>query len=72
MTVFVVMVIAQLANGAGDGTVASVKPFFHDGVTVSAVLTGATVVCFSFIGFDAVTMYAEEATTPRVCRGRSC
>ncbi|WP_426623666.1 APC family permease [Leifsonia sp. McL0607] len=66
MTVFVVMVIGQLANGAGDGTVASVKPFFHDGVTLSAVLTGATVVCFSFIGFDAVTMYAEEAKTPKV------
>ncbi|GAA4150548.1 APC family permease [Leifsonia shinshuensis] len=66
MTVFVVMVIAQLANGAGDGTVASFKPFFHDGVTLSAVLTGATVVCFSFIGFDAVTMYAEEAKTPKI------
>ena len=25
------------------------------------MLTGATVVCFSFIGFDAITMYAEEA-----------
>ena len=61
MAVFVVMVIAQLANGAGDGTVASMKPFFHDGVTLSAVLTGATVVCFSFIGFDAITMYTEEA-----------
>jgi len=66
MAVFVTMVVAQLANGAGDGTVASVKPFFHDGVTLGAVLTGATVVCFSFIGFDAVTMYAEEAKTPRV------
>lgn len=66
MAVFVVMVIAQLANGAGDGTVASMKPFFHDGVTLSAVLTGATVVCFSFIGFDAVTMYAEEAKTPKI------
>ena len=26
-----------------------------------AVLTGATVGCFSFIGFDPITMYAEEA-----------
>jgi putrescine importer len=26
----------------------------------------ATIVCFSFIGFDAVTMYVEEARTPRV------
>lgn len=66
MAVFVVMTIAQLAGGAGDGTVASIKPFAHDGVTIGAVLTGATVVCFSFIGFDAVTMYAEEAKTPRI------
>lgn len=66
MTVFVVMVVVQLAGGAGDGTVASVKPFVHDGVTLGAILTGATVVCFSFIGFDAVTMYAEEAKTPKI------
>jgi putrescine importer len=43
-----------------------VKPFLHDGVTLGAILTGATVVCFSFIGFDAVTMYAEEAKTPKI------
>lgn len=66
MVVFVVMVVAQLSAGAGDGTVASVKPFIHDGMTLAAVLTGATVVCFSFIGFDAVTMYAEEAKTPKI------
>ncbi|MFF9564282.1 APC family permease [Leifsonia sp. NPDC014704] len=66
MIVFVVMVVVQLAGGAGDGTVASVKPFVHDGVTLGAILTGATVVCFSFIGFDAVTMYAEEAKTPKI------
>jgi putrescine importer len=66
MAVFVVIVVAQLMQGQGEGTVASFKPFIHDGVTLGAVLTGATVVCFSFIGFDAVTMYAEEAKTPRV------
>lgn len=66
MAVFVVMVWAQLAGGEGVGTVASMQPFFHDGVTMSAVLMGATIVCFSFIGFDAVTMYVEEARTPKV------
>jgi putrescine importer len=66
MVVFVVMVWTQLAGGSGDGTVASVKPFFHNGVEMGAVLAGATVVCFSFIGFDAVTMYAEEAKTPKI------
>jgi len=66
MVVFVVMVWAQLAGGEGVGTVASMQPFFHDGVTMAAVLTGATIVCFSFIGFDAVTMYVEEARTPKI------
>ena len=42
------------------------KPLFHNGVELGAVLAGATIVCFSFIGFDAVTMYAEEAKHPRI------
>lgn len=66
MVVFVIMVWAQLAGGEGVGTVASMQPFFHDGVTMGAVLMGATIVCFSFIGFDAVTMYVEEAKTPKI------
>lgn len=66
MLVFVVMVWAQLQAGEGAGTVASIQPFFHDGVTLGAVLMGATIVCFSFIGFDAVTMYVEEAKSPEI------
>lgn len=66
MIVFVFMVIVQLRGGEGIGTLASAQPFFHDNVTMSAVLMGSTVVCFSFIGFDAVTMYAEEAKTPKI------
>ena len=66
MAVFVVMVFVQLSGGAGVGGVASVQPFFHSGVEFGAVLAGATIVCFSFIGFDAVTMYAEEAKHPRI------
>ncbi|WP_416442337.1 APC family permease [Leucobacter sp. HNU] len=66
MAVFVVLVWFQLAGGDGEGTVASIKPFFHNGVEMGAVLAGATVVCFSFIGFDAVTMYAEEAKHPSI------
>ena len=66
MVVFVVMVWAQLREGEGVGSIASTQPFFHEGVQMSAVLTGATIVCFSFIGFDAVTMYVEEAKSPKV------
>lgn len=66
MIVFVVLVVAQLSRGEGAGTIASVTPFINDGVTMGAVLMGATIVCFSFIGFDAVTMYAEEAKDPKI------
>ncbi|KIP51582.1 Putrescine importer PuuP [Leucobacter komagatae] len=66
MVVFVVMVWAQLRDGEGAGSIASTQPFFHEGVQMSAVLTGATIVCFSFIGFDAVTMYVEEAKSPKI------
>lgn len=63
---FVSVVIGQLLGGAGQGTLITPAPFIHEGVDLSAVLLGATIVCFSFIGFDAVTMYVEEARTPRV------
>ncbi|WP_193787090.1 APC family permease [Leucobacter japonicus] len=66
MAVFVFMVIVQLSGGAGNNGVVTIQPFFHSGVEFGAVLAGATIVCFSFIGFDAVTMYAEEAKTPKI------
>ncbi|GAB3568186.1 APC family permease [Spelaeicoccus albus] len=58
---FLVFGSIQLSNGMGAGTIMTTDPLIHAGVQVGAVLTGATVVCFSFIGFDAVTMYTEEA-----------
>ncbi|XVX22157.1 APC family permease [Actinomycetota bacterium] len=50
-----------LADGGGNGTILSARPAWHDGTHLGAVITGATMVCFSFIGFDAITMYTEEA-----------
>ena len=66
MASFVIVVIGQLMGGAGEGTLVTMNPFYHEGVDFGAVLLGATIVCFSFIGFDAVTMYVEEARTPKV------
>ncbi|MFJ3958432.1 APC family permease [Arthrobacter sp. NPDC090010] len=67
--VFLVLTWNSLQNGLGTGTIFTTQPFFHDGVDSAAVISGATVVCFSFIGFDAITMYSEEAkdanTVPR-------
>ncbi|RBP62504.1 putrescine:proton symporter (AAT family) [Brevibacterium sanguinis] len=61
VTMFCVLAFFQLQAGEGAGVILSAEPFVHEGVHMSAVLTGATVVCFSFIGFDAVTMYTNEA-----------
>jgi putrescine importer len=58
---FLVLGVVQLYHGMGQGTLLTTEPLFHSGVALPAVLSGATVVCFSFIGFDAITMYAEEA-----------
>ena len=58
---FIALAVLQLSRGMGTGTLLTTQPFLHSGVELPAVLTGATVVCFSFIGFDAITMYAEEA-----------
>ncbi|WP_223591719.1 APC family permease [Neobacillus bataviensis] len=59
---FIVLAFVKLSQGMGQGTIFTTEPLFHSNIHFGAVLTGATVVCFSFIGFDAVTMYAEEAS----------
>src|SRR3954462_15670091 len=61
---FVVLAWLALKDGMGEGTIFTLNPLYHAGVEVGAVLAGATVVCFSFIGFDAITMYSEEAKAP--------
>ncbi len=67
--VFLVLAAKSLMAGTGNGTIFSTQPLWHAGVDPSLVLTGATIVAFSFIGFDAITMYTEEAkdtaTVPR-------
>ena len=61
---FVVQAWLALRNGMGEGTIFTLEPLVHAGVQFQAVAAGATVVCFSFIGFDAITMYSEEAKSP--------
>ncbi len=59
--VFLILAAKSLMDGMGNGTIFSTKPMWHDGVHLDLVITGATIVAFSFIGFDAITMYTEEA-----------
>ena len=57
-----------LANGVtADGAIDTAKyqlwtfdPFWTNGTEISALIAGATLLCFSFTGFDALSSLAEE------------
>jgi len=63
--VVVVMLFAGLAirglmQGDGLGQVFNLRPFLSPDMSVIALLSGASILCFSFLGFDAVTTLTEE------------
>lgn len=65
MAVFIILVVKGLHNGEGTGEVFTIKPFVDGGMDYSAIITGATILCFSFLGFDAVTTLSEETPDPK-------
>ncbi|STJ80986.1 putrescine importer [Escherichia coli] len=66
MVVFIFLVVQGLHKGEGVGTVWSLQPFISENAHLIPIITGATIVCFSFLGFDAVTTLSEE--TPDAAR----
>ncbi|KAF2303560.1 hypothetical protein GH714_019154 [Hevea brasiliensis] len=59
----IVIVIIVIFVGAFEVDVSNWSPFAPKGV--KAILTGATVVFFAYVGFDAVANSAEEAKRPQ-------
>lgn len=67
---FVFLLYQQLSAGQNaDGAIAeqagavglwSMQPFWNEMTEVSKLITGATLLCFSFTGFDALSSLAEE------------
>ncbi|GDX04395.1 APC family permease [Buttiauxella sp. A111] len=66
MVVFIILVVQGLHKGEGVGTVWTLQPFISQNAHLIPIITGATIVCFSFLGFDAVTTLSEE--TPDAAR----
>lgn len=64
----VVIVIVVIVSGAFKVDVSNWSPFAPNGY--GAVLTGATVVFFAYVGFDAVANSAEESKNPQVSHTR--
>lgn len=64
MIVFIILVVRGLQSGEGTGEVFTLQPFYQEGMNISILITGATILCFSFLGFDAVTTLSEETPNP--------
>lgn len=54
------MVVSGIAGGEGAATLASSKPFWSEDAHVVPMITGATILCFSFTGFDGISNLSEE------------
>ncbi|WP_255298590.1 APC family permease [Brevibacillus dissolubilis] len=63
--IFAALAIQVIQSGAGGGDVFILQPFFADDMSLSSVLTGASILCFSFLGFDAVSTLSEETKNPK-------
>ena len=58
--IFVVLTLSNIS--AGQSLLA---PFFSSDMQLGLVLSGAAILCLSFLGFDAVSTMSEEAKDPR-------
>ncbi|QXI25627.1 APC family permease [Pseudomonas vanderleydeniana] len=64
--VFIVVFVALSIRVVSDQPepVSLLSPFYHEGFSLPLVMTGAAVLCLSFVGFDAVSTMAEETANP--------
>ena len=59
MVVFLALIGYGIAQGEGVGTV-SLQPIYSSSTEILPLLTGATILCFSFLGFDSLSALSEE------------
>ena len=64
MAVFTYLAIQGIMAGEGYGQLFTIQPLYSPDMELSALLAGATILCFSFLGFDAVTTLSEETPEP--------
>src|SRR6478736_562104 len=62
---FVILSIKKMIEGESDLLFFSSLQLFDSGNSFSFVLSGASILCLSFLGFDAVTTLSEETVDPK-------
>ncbi|MDM3725550.1 APC family permease [Proteus mirabilis] len=60
MVVFVGLLIHGVYNGEGTGELWTFRPFASVDAELIPMITGATILCFSFLGFDGISTLSEE------------
>ncbi|KAF1054441.1 MAG: Putrescine importer PuuP [Stenotrophomonas maltophilia] len=61
---FVILAVHYILGDASK-PLWTLEPFFHEGVQLPMIMTGAAIACYSFLGFDAVSTLTEETHEPR-------
>jgi putrescine importer len=61
---FVLFSLTTVAQDSGAASLLSADPFWNSGTTFAAISAGAALTAYSFIGFDAVSTFAEETRDP--------
>ena len=62
---FVIFSMNTVIGDSGVGAVISADPFWNSTSTITAVSAGAALTAYSFIGFDALSTFAEETVDAR-------
>ena len=65
MGLFVYLVIQGVGSAQGYEHVLTVAPLFNGDTSVLPLIAGASILCFSFLGFDAVTTMSHETKDPK-------
>ncbi|OAT47085.1 putrescine importer [Proteus hauseri ATCC 700826] len=60
IVVFVGLLIHGVHNGEGAGELWTIRPFASVDAELIPMITGATILCFSFLGFDGISTLSEE------------
>ncbi|MFX5537788.1 putrescine/spermidine ABC transporter, partial [Acinetobacter baumannii] len=64
MVIFVYLVVRGIGSTQGYEHVLTLAPLWHGQQSLLPLVAGASVLCFSFLGFDAVTTLSNETKQP--------
>jgi putrescine importer len=65
MLLFVYLVIQGVGHAQGYNHVLTLAPLLNGNTEILPLIAGASILCFSFLGFDAVTTLSHETQDPK-------